>query len=512
MQILASLLLFCATLSAQAPQAAPTPQPAHHLFFHVTLSAQFARSTSGRLLIFLHKGTDKKHLDAGFLPGETWIAAREIDSLAPGASVDVDGDQTAFPKGFSAAPDGDYQAEAVLDVNHHYNYAEETPGDIDGPVVTLTAFNPATAPAVPLTLETEIPPRPATPLPAGVTAFHFLSPSLTAFWGKPTSINGYVVLPPSYATSKAKYPTVYWTHGFGGNFENIASRAANFRKLMDEKAIPEMIYIVLDESCPGGTHEFADSVNNGPWGHALTGELIPHLEQHHRMDAKSSGRFLTGHSSGGWATLWLQVAYPKTFGGTWPTSPDPSDFHNFTGPDLYAAHANAYRKPDGAPWMLVRDKGKDLASLQQFAQQESVLGAYGGQMSSFDWVFSPKGKSGAPMQMFNRTTGDVDPEVVKYWSEHYDIARKVTREWPQAGKYLRGKIHLTVGTADTFHLDESARLLDAVLKGLHADATFTYLPGKTHMDLYSEGGDKDALSKKIAKEIYAVARPTARPK
>src|SRR5205809_188241 len=74
----------------------------------------------------------------------------------------------------------------------------------------------------------------------------------------------------------------------------------------------------------------------GPWGEALTEELIPYLEQRYRMDAKPSGRLLNGHSSGGWAVLWLQVAYPHFFGGTWPTSPDPSDFHSFTGPNLLA--------------------------------------------------------------------------------------------------------------------------------------------------------------------------------
>src|SRR6201996_493468 len=65
-----------------------------------------------------------------------------------------------------------------------------------------------------------------------------------------------------------------------------------------------------------------------------------------------SGRLLTGHSSGGWAALWLQVTYPKLFGGTWPTSPDPSDFRDFLGIDLYAPNANVYRKPDGTPWPL----------------------------------------------------------------------------------------------------------------------------------------------------------------
>ena len=116
--------------------------------------------------------------------------------------------------------------------------------------------------------------------------------------------------------------------------------------MVDHKA-PPMICVLLDESLPEGTHEFADSVNNGPWGAALTKEFIPWLESKYHMDARPSGRLLNGHSSGGWATLQLQVNYPQVFGGTWSTSPDPSDFHNFTGPGLYAPHANLYHKADG---------------------------------------------------------------------------------------------------------------------------------------------------------------------
>lgn len=156
--------------------------------------------------------------------------------------------------------------------------------------------------------------------------------------------------------------------------------------------------MLLDESSPTGTHEFADSVNNGPWGQALTTELIPYLESNYRMDAKANARFLQGHSSGGWATLWLQTRYPTLFGGTWSTSPDSSDFHDFTGPDLYAPHANLYRKPDGSPYPLVRDKGKVLATIEQFAKLEQTMGPYGGQLASFEWVFSPRGPDGRPLQ------------------------------------------------------------------------------------------------------------------
>ena len=109
------------------------------------------------------------------------------------------------------------------------------------------------------------------------------------------------------------------------------------------------------------------------------------------------------------------------------------------------------------------------------------------------------------MQMFDRVTGDANPEVVKYWAEHYDIANKIEREWPENAASLKGKIHLIVGTADTFHLDEAARLLQQRLERLGAGAHFTYIPGKTHMNLYEENGDQAALTKQIAKEMYAAA-------
>ena len=128
-------------------------------------------------------------------------------------------------------------------------------------------------------------------------------------------------------------------------------------------------------------------------------------------------------------------------------------------------------------------------------------------MASFDWVFSPKGPDGRPMQMFDRRTGAVDPAVAAYWRDNYDIAYRLQRDWPTIGKDLDGKIHVIVGTADTFHLDGAAHKLQAVLQGLGAKADVRFLPGKTHMDLYESNGDPQALTVEIAKEMYAVARP-----
>jgi enterochelin esterase-like enzyme len=46
---------------------------------------------------------------------------------------------------------------------------------------------------------------------------------------------------------------------------------------------PPMIWVGIDQSSPTGTSEFVNSVNNGPWGQALTAELIPYLERQYRM-------------------------------------------------------------------------------------------------------------------------------------------------------------------------------------------------------------------------------------
>lgn len=109
--------------------------------------------------------------------------------------------------------------------------------------------------------------------------------------------------------------------------------------------------------------------------------------------------------------------------------------------------------------------------------------------------------------MFDRDTGKVDPAVVAYWRTHYDISARVAAQWPTLKPDLDGKIHLIVGTADTFYLDGAAHQFQAVLDGLGARSDFRYLEGRTHFDLYTEGDDNDALMKKIAAEMYAVARP-----
>jgi S-formylglutathione hydrolase FrmB len=430
----------------------------------------------------------------------------------PGASLEFDADELTYPSPISEASPGDYLMQALLDVNHSYNYVGRASGDVVSEVMPLLKFSPGTGVEPELRMSRTIPIAQDASLPEGMHLEDFISPSLTGFYHRPIHMRAIVVDPPSYVSGTHQvFPACYFTQGFTGTLDSLPRYARILAGRMRKGTMPPMFWILLDESLPTGTHEFADSANNGPWGRALTTEFIPYLEKRFRLDPRAKGRFLNGHSSGGWATLWLQVAYPKVFGGTWSTSPDPSDFHDFSGIDLYAKGANLYHQPDGSAYPIVRAKGHVVATVEQFAKQEEVLGPIGGQFSSFEWVFSPRGPDGAPLQMFHRGTGDVNTDVVAAW-RRYDIVAKLKTEWPATGSDLNGKIHVYVGTADTFYLDGAAHKLSDALKSLGAQASVTFLEGRTHGNVYWVGDDHDGLFDELSNQMYATWKAAPKPR
>ena len=465
----------------------------------------------------------------------SYVAAQEAASITPAQAVRFDADRLAHPRPLSHIEPGEYWVQVRLDTDHDMAYGAPTDPDADFTSMPKKITLPSAAPVdiILMPARNVLSPNPTPPAPALFTCngqripkpaspgeaeahmrlIDFVSPSLSAFWGREMHVCGIVLLPPGYETSSAKYPTVYRADGFGSKFTTLINAERTHFAMMESGATPPMIRVHLDHSSPSGTHEFADSLNNGPWGKALTEELIPALEKQYRMDAEPSGRFTTGHSSGGWFALWQQVRYPRVFGGTWARAPDAVDFRSFTGVDIYRQAGNAYFRVDWSAQYLVRDPdGKETTSLQSYAQRERVFGDSGGQFDSFDWVFTPRGQDGRPQPLFDRTTGKIDLDVAAYWRENFDISHIIRRDWKTLKPVLDGKMHVVVGDTDTFHLNEAVTLLETELKSLGATASFTFVPGGTHFNLDRIGEDPMGLEKKIAWEMYAVARPDSKLK
>lgn len=511
-----------ASAAAVALVGASSPQPT----VTVTLPTALASDASGRLLLFVKPATPENagaDVDVNDRDGRSVsVTARDVASFGSERSVQVDTEKGAFPAGFGGLPPGEYRVQALLDRDGSYNYGGRGPGDLVSTSTTIRL--PLSAPQT-IALEHVLPPEreqfdvsglppvAAQQIAASRPHLHderIASPALSRFSGSDRSISAWVLTPPGYdPASRRTYPVVYQAGGFGSNHLSDGQQLSHQWHMMETGALPPMIWVALDYGSRTGTTEFADSVNNGPWGKALIDEVIPALEKRYRMDAKPSGRFLTGHSSGGWFALWTIVRHPAFFGGSWATSPDPVDFRDFIGVNLYRPGANMYRDESGRPRPLERNDGKVERTIEEAARLEAVLGENGGQLRAFDWVFSPRNGAAGPSRMFDWTTGEVDPQVATYWREHYDISHYLEGNWPKLRKHLDGKLHVAVGSVDSLYLDGSVRRLEATMRKLGANAQFEYVPGANHAvsQVYARAGDRTARWKEMTAAMYAIARP-----
>jgi hypothetical protein len=111
--------------------------------------------------------------------------------------------------------------------------------------------------------------------------------------------------------------------------------------------------------------------------------------------------------------------------------------------------------------------GRTLGTIQGMNQYELALGSHARSGEQFDiWqaVYGPVGDDGYPKQIFNKETGEIDRNVAAYWKEHYDLSAILQRDWAKLGPKLRGKLHIYVGSADNYMLNDVVYLLEDFLK------------------------------------------------
>jgi hypothetical protein len=160
------------------------------------------------------------------------------------------------------------------------------------------------------------------------------------------------------------------------------------------------------------------------------------------------------------------------------------DFRDFQQINLYRAGENMYRDANGNRRPLARDDGLVLRWYDEFDRMEEILG-FGGQLHSFEAVFSPRGPSGKPLRLWSRETGAIDQQIAEAWKK-YDIRMILERDWSVLGPKLAGKLHIFQGEQDSFYLEGSTRLLKEALARVKSDAVVEMFPGRNHFDLLTD--------------------------
>jgi hypothetical protein len=479
--------LVCAALILPA---APTPSTPRPLEFHVTFTPAISSAPfRGRVYVMLSAAkTGEPRMRVNWFNPEPFFAL-DVKDWKPGAAVVVSG-ALACPQPLGKLKKGGYTVQAVMDLDRGGRHFGTSPGNGYSKPLRLE-LDPAASGPVRLTIDQVAREAPFKETER-VKLVEIESKLLTAFHGRPTRLRAGVILPKSFLEQPGKrYPVIYEIPGFSGTHRFAFAREA--LKATDVADV-EFLYVVLDPECRLGHHVFADSANNGPCGKALVEELIPAIEKKYRALARPNARFLTGHSSGGWSSLWLQVTYPDCFGGVWSTAPDPVDFRDFQRINLYQAGVNVFTDEANKPRPIARRGDKPVLFYKGFSDMEVVMGR-GGQLASFEAVFSPRGSNGQPRQLWDRKTGKVDAKVARSW-QAYDIRLVLERNWKALGPKLRGKLHVYMGGQDTFYLEGATVLLKEALNRLGSDAVVELFPGRHHGNLLDK-----KLRERIAREM-----------
>lgn len=441
----------------------------------------------------------------------------DVEGWVPGTTKTIDAKAFGYPvESLKQIKDGSYQVQALLHIyetfkrkdghvvklpmdrgeGQHWNTA---PGNLYS-VPAAVRFSGGQTVFQPIQLSKVIPPVKQPEDSKYVKHIRIQSALLTEFWGRPMFLGAHVLLPEGWDThTDVKYPlAIYHGHfpdDFGGwrtippdenlvpdtvkrfnliGYNKIVQQEAyDFYKMWTGPAFPRVIAVEIQHANPYYDDSYAvNSANIGPYGDAITYELIPEIEKRFRGIGQGWARFMYGGSTGGWEALAAQVFYPDQYNGSYAACPDPIDFSHYMTVNIYK-DKNAYYE-EGPFRKTFRPGHRDYlghvnAMVKDMNHRELALGTKsrsGDQWDIWDAVYSPVGKDGYPKPVFNKVTGEINRDVAAYWKEHFDLSHIIQRDWHKLGDKLKGKIHLYVGDMDNFYLNNAVYSAEDMLKGL----------------------------------------------
>lgn len=439
----------------------------------------------------------------------------DIEGLTAGEEVVVDASVFGYPvESLAAVPPGEYLVQAVLHKYETFHRADghvvklpmdrgegqrwnRAPGNLYSTPVRLPV-DPAAKKRLRLRLDQVIPPIVPPEDTKYIKHVQIESKLLSEFWGRPMHLGAFVLLPEGYDEHpEARYPLMIqhghfppsfsgfreeppdpdleeeWNARFGVKGYNriVQQEAHDFYKKWTGPEFPRFLIIEIQHANPYYDDSYAvNSANVGPYGDAITYELIPFIEAKFRGLGEGWARFVYGGSTGGWEALAVQVLYPEEYNGCFAACPDPIDFRAYMVMNIYESR-NAYFS-QGPFHKILRPGHRDslgrlTATLQDYNHLELVLGTKnrsGDQFDIWEAVYSPVGDDGYPQRLWDKRTGEIDRAVAEHWRENYDLRHILARDWQELGPKLEGKIHIYCGDMDNYYLNNAVYLMEDFLE------------------------------------------------
>ncbi|MEX2527665.1 MAG: hypothetical protein WEA09_08505 [Gemmatimonadota bacterium] len=484
----------------------------------VTFPAELAgEALDGRLLVMLSTdSTAEPRFRISDGPGTQLVFGIDVEGWEPGAPAVLTDTVFGYPlASLSGLPTGRYWVQALLNRYETFNLStghtvklppdrgegqvwNRKPGNLYSTPVWVD-IDPAQGGTVRLSLAAEIPPIEPPADTEWIKRVRIQSDLLTEFYGAPMFLGAHVLLPAGFDDHPdARYPLVVNQGHFGYDFTGWRTEPADttqpcvysarfsldcYNHIQEQYAyefyqdwtgpdFPRVILIEIQHPTPYYDDSYGvNSASQGPWGDAIMYELIPEIERQFRGIGEGWARFTYGGSTGGWISMAVQVLYPDEFNGAWVACPDPIDFRHNTVVDIYSDR-NAYWLE--SEWKRTPRPGRRdflghvSATLEEMNHLELVLGTKGRSGQQWDiWeaTYSPQGPDGYPRRLWDKRTGEIDPEVAEYWRENFDLVHILKRDWESGlGEKLEGKLFIYVGDMDNYYLNNAVYEAEAFLE------------------------------------------------
>jgi hypothetical protein len=549
-RVCAGVLATGAVLAAPGAAHAAAPFKADITFGSTVVDAHL----HGRVYLLVRPGTNQDPLSSVSATGSTMVFGKDVADVAPGQSVSLSGGGNGFegvygyPKAsLDELPSGTYTVRAFFNVYEtahrsdgstvdvHFPCGDggrpfSSPGNLRSAMQTVTIDRDQDT-SLPLTLTEKLTPAQAVP-PGGtcqqgnpaesahVRQVKIKSEVLSRFWGRDMYVAATVLLPWDYddpANAGKRYPVVYSQghYSTGVPFGFSETSTTGLSGWWRDPANPKLIGVSFRTENPFYDDSYVvNSPNLGPYGDAVNDELIPKLDSMFRTIARPYARALTGGSTGGWITVANQIFRPDLFGSSWSGYPDSLDFDAHQTVDLYDA-ANAYFEDNGdvipSSHNYNTTTGVDTVTLTMPNENHYELAVGNrsrsqvGQWDIWNAAFGAQGANCYPLEPWNKVTGAIDHGAVDKWKA-MDMSEVLTDHWATLGPVLRDKLHIWVGTQDTYYLNEGVKAFQDTVERLSGStdyATFTYGPGQPHG--YTPYASTQAMLTDIANWITAHA-------
>ena len=511
------VLLILIIGSAMTCGAAKAQQANGYRFSVSFPASQSEGPLDGRLLLVLSTdGSAEPRKQISNTSKTQLLFGLDVNGMQPGQAATIDDAAYGYPVRYlHDVPAGDYFVQVVLHRYETFRRADGytvklpmdrgegqhwqlAPGNLYSKAQKITLR--AGGDSIQIVLDQTIPPIPEPKDTAYIRHIKIQSELLTKFWGRPVFLSANVLVPEGFEQHpEAHFPLMIFEDHFNDDFHGFRTtppdadlkpdyserfHLSGYNKIQEEEAykfyqewvgpkFPRFLVAQINHANQYYDDSYAvNSANLGPYGDAIETELIPAIEKKFRGIGQGWARFVYGGSTGGWEAMAVQMFYPDHYNGAFVACPDPVDFRGFTNINLYADKNAFYIE---GPHMRVEQPGmrdylgRTMATTRAMNQYELALGSHARSGEQFDiWqaVYGPVGKDGYPQAIFDKETGAIDPATAAYWKEHFDLSAILQRDWSVLGPKLEGKLHIYVGSADTFFLNDGVYYLEDVLKEL----------------------------------------------